>query len=410
MKDRYLIIADDFTGANDTGVQLRRRGVPVEVMFHAEGVEENSNSIVLDTESRGMEGSKAAAYTQELIKNIDFEAYQYVIKKVDSTLRGNVAEEIAAVDKCFKSELIIFAPALPDLNRTTEDGIQKLNGVPISETEMAKDLKKPVTEDNLKNILEKVFDEKIIQVGLEEAQNGFMLDGARIYTFDAILNSDLIKIISCAKKCKKRILWVGTAAIADNIMNLEQKTSPSFCVCGSVSTVTNSQVKAAELAGVKLVQIPIPEFLKGNNEDTGYVAKCVEYLKADKDVILLSSASYDRDEVNCSIEAGIACNMDLLDISNYTQNIIGSIAEKVLEAASVSGVFLTGGDTAIGFLQKIGAKGSYILSEIAVGIPMMQVIGGKFDGLKVITKAGAFGKEDAITYGLRKLKEQETIN
>ena len=33
MEERYLIIADDFTGANDTGVQLRRRGFPTEVLF-----------------------------------------------------------------------------------------------------------------------------------------------------------------------------------------------------------------------------------------------------------------------------------------------------------------------------------------------------------------------------------------
>lgn len=33
MEDRYLIIADDFTGANDTGVQLKRRGYPTEVLF-----------------------------------------------------------------------------------------------------------------------------------------------------------------------------------------------------------------------------------------------------------------------------------------------------------------------------------------------------------------------------------------
>ena len=49
--------------------------------------------------------------------------------------------------------------------------------------------------------------------------------------------------------------------------------------------------------------------------------------------------------------------------------------------------------------------GSSIVTEIAVGIPMMRLSGGPFAGLKVVTKAGAFGKEDAITFALRKLKE-----
>ena len=50
-----------------------------------------------------------------------------MIKKVDSTMRGNIAAEIKAVDEHFKPELMIFAPALPDLKRTTIDGVQCLN-------------------------------------------------------------------------------------------------------------------------------------------------------------------------------------------------------------------------------------------------------------------------------------------
>ena len=37
---------------------------------------------------------------------------------------------------------------------------------------------------------------------------------------------------------------------------------------------------------------------------------------------------------------------------------------------------------------------------------MMKLVGGKKDGLKVVTKAGAFGEEDAILFAFRKLKEK----
>ena len=49
MEERYLIIADDFTGANDTGVQLKRRGYPTEVLFAGKPVD-SQKSIVIDTE------------------------------------------------------------------------------------------------------------------------------------------------------------------------------------------------------------------------------------------------------------------------------------------------------------------------------------------------------------------------
>jgi len=92
-------------------------------------------------------------------------------------------------------------------------------------------------------------------------------------------------------------------------------------------------------------------------------------------------------------------------VSLFTQNLMGYLARNVLEDTKVSGVFLTGGDTAIGFFDKVGSLGSTIVSEIAIGIPLMKLVGGPFEGLKVVTKAGAFGKEDSIIYAVRKLKE-----
>ena len=40
-----------------------------------------------------------------------------------------------------------------------------------------------------------------------------------------------------------------------------------------------------------------------------------------------------------------------------------------------------------------------------MGIPMMRLIGGKAAGVKMVTKAGAFGTPDAINNAFRKLKE-----
>ena len=97
MSEKYLIVADDFTGSNDTGVQLKNRGIDISVVFHSEDMEDIESSVVLDTESRGMEKKEAYQYVASLMKEIDFSDYSYVIKKVDSTLRGNVAEEINAI-------------------------------------------------------------------------------------------------------------------------------------------------------------------------------------------------------------------------------------------------------------------------------------------------------------------------
>lgn len=97
--------------------------------------------------------------------------------------------------------------------------------------------------------------------------------------------------------------------------------------------------------------------------------------------------------------------MTLEQVSGCTQRLLGKLALQIREGTALSGVFLTGGDTALGFFLAAQSLGSAIVTEIAVGVPMMRLAGGPFAGLKVVTKAGAFGREDAIHFALRKLKE-----
>ena len=68
MSEKYLIVADDFTGSNDTGVQLKNRGIDISVVFHSEDMEDIESSVVLDTESRGMEKKEAYQYVASLMK------------------------------------------------------------------------------------------------------------------------------------------------------------------------------------------------------------------------------------------------------------------------------------------------------------------------------------------------------
>lgn len=403
--NRYFVIADDFTGANDTGVQLRRRGLATTMMFAGRPIPEGG-SVVIDTESRGMSGPEAGAAVEKALADVDFSAYKYVIKKVDSTLRGNVAEEILAADRAFGSEIVMFAPAFPDLERTTSGGVHMLKGVPITRTELAKDPKKPVTEDHLGRILARVYQEPSIHLSLEEIRSGQLdMSRARLYTADAVQNSDLRAVIAAVMAAGKKALWVGTAAMADNLMAIENPVSPALGVAASVSSVTCGQIKAAEASGVNLVRVPVHNLLSGKEEALPYVNETAQSLLSGKDTILLSSSAYDRAELELSAAEGRKKGMKPWQVSEYVQRLMGRMTMEVLARAKVSGVFLTGGDTAMGVLDAAEADGSEILDEIAVGIPMMRIVGGAMDGVRVVTKAGAFGKEDALLFALRKLKE-----
>ncbi|MDD3337406.1 MAG: four-carbon acid sugar kinase family protein [Lachnospiraceae bacterium] len=402
---RYLVIADDFTGANDTGVQLRRRGYPTEVVFATEHIPED-RSIVIDTESRTGTPQSAYETVKCLVQEVDFQQYEYVIKKVDSTMRGNIPQEIKALDEVYEPELIIFAPALPNLGRTTIQGVQCLNGVEICKTELARDPKNPVMEDSLVRLLEQVYHEPVQLKTLEEIRAEHLeFSGGRIFACDAETNENLQAVVRAVRAGQKKAMYIGTAGIADNIMEIENPTKPVFGVVASISTVTNRQIQYCEGQGITMIKVPIHDLLSGEKLPQPYREEAVAALKRGEDTILLANTSYDRDEMQLSREAGAKRGLDIIQIGDYVQEIIGKIAEQVLERTEVSGVFVTGGDTALGMLRNIEAEGADILTELLVGIPMVRVTGGRFDGLKMVTKAGAFGSEDAVSFAFRKIKE-----
>jgi uncharacterized protein YgbK (DUF1537 family) len=405
--EQYLIVADDFTGANDTGVQLRRRGIPVSVVFSGVLVSGDDSSVI-DTESRALSAKEAYQKVSEELKNIAFGKFTHVMKKVDSTLRGNIAVETKAIDDMFRSELIIFAPALPDLGRTTVNRIHLLNGTPVTRTELSRDPKTPVVEDDIQKILESAFDEKVIHVGLEDVQGGNIdFSGGRVFTFDASTNADMRGIIRAALGTGKQVLWAGTAAMADNLLAVNHTLPPALAVVTSLSSVTRDQVRYAEQQGVKVVQYPIHDILDKKARPEDFAAPVLEILEKGQDAMLVSASTYDPAAVEKSSEAGARREFSGEKVSEYMQTSLGPLTRNILESVKVSGLFLAGGDTAIGFFNAVGAKGSSIITEIAVGIPLMRLRGGPFEGLRVVTKAGAFGKEDAIFYALRKLREAD---
>ena len=387
--NQFLIIADDITGANDTGVMLVRNGMPTVVVLemHRDNADLN---VVLNTETRSLKSENAYDEILCFAKNIDFNQFDTIVKKVDSTLRGSITHEILAIDELYKPDLILFMPAIPDLGRTTQGGIHKLYGIPISQTEIGKDPKTPVQEDSLKKILQAVYDEKITH--FNEADH-LDFNNGRIFTSDACTNEHMKKVSEAAMATGKKILWVGASALVDNLLASKQR--PALALVASVSETSRQQVKYAEESGIPLVIIPCETLLSEDYEL--HVRQAIEFLQKGKDVVVLPASTYDRTALEKTV--------NIPGSSTQIQIAMGKIAAAILEAADIAGIFLTGGDTAMGFFKEIGATRLDIISEVLVGIPLMKICGTRYDGLKVITKAGAFGQSDSLVFSMRKLKD-----
>ena len=403
-------------------MEIRRRGLPVGVFLSSAVLPPallsgkggaGEQSFVLDTESRSLAGDAAYNRLVSELEKIPFSAFSRIIKKVDSTLRGNIGNETKALDRLLKPELIVFAPALPDLGRVTVNRIQCLNDegggeTPLCQTEFAGDPAAPVKNDNIQKIMEEAFpDETVIHTGLDAVRNGsFAPEGSRIFSFDAMLNSDLEAIVRAVLAKGKLVLWVGSSGLANSLLGIDMPVPPALAIVASLSAVSRRQAHYAEKRGVSAVKIPLYAIIERKTDYADIANNAAAVLGKGKDLLLLPSSVYSEEERHKTEESARRAGLRESDLGCFIKKAMGQIAALILERTKVSGIFLSGGDTALGCIESLGAGGTYIDGEAALGMPVLRIKGGNHDGLKVITKAGAFGKEDAIFYALRKLRER----
>ena len=81
---------------------------------------------------------------------------------------------------------------------------------------------------------------------------------------------------------------------------------------------------------------------------------------------------------------------------------VSSIVRSAIGEEKISGLVLTGGDTAYAVLSALRSEGIAVEGELEAGIPFGTILGGRLDRRLVVTKAGGFG--DART--LRSIVER----
>lgn len=153
MMPKLLVIADDFTGALDTGVQFSNYGINTLVTTNKsvdyKSLKEKIDVLVIDTESRYLSSKDSYQIVNDIALRASRYNISYIYKKVDSALRGNISSEIKALLDAFPNIKIPMIPAFPDVNRVVKQGRLIIDGVPVSESVFADDPYEPVVESNI---------------------------------------------------------------------------------------------------------------------------------------------------------------------------------------------------------------------------------------------------------------------
>ena len=425
---KLAVIADDLTGANDTAVQFSKRNISsyVQIDFEpAHGCESRADVVVIDTDSRDVSPEIAYGKVKAVCERLRQEAVEVVYKKIDSTLRGNLGAEIGAAFDVLQPELVVIAPAFPSNHRSTVGGYHLLYNTPIELTEISRAPKSPVTESRIVELLKQQTEAKIVLAPLHVVLAGVeavaqeiaaaLERGEKWIVFDATKDEHLQTIAQAAAFYKK-VLWVGSAGLAEQLPALYQwsgrpkearqpRNGPVLVVAGSVSKTTQAQMAMLlQKKDIPLVKLQVSALLDREKEE---MQRCLQEVQAclqkNRDVLLASAVS--DEDVAAAVEAGARYNLRGCEVSEKIAAALGAIAAEAAKDA-LAGMVLTGGDTAIHVCRSLGVKAIEIIEEVAVGIPLGRLVGGVCPGVPVITKAGAFGEEDSFVVSLQALRKQ----
>lgn len=406
---QIAVIADDITGAADTGVQF----CPAVGPIHMTGVAEEAFNVTavrtagvaVFTNTRHTDAARAADVVRMAAEKILCLKPRAVYKKIDSCLRGNVGVEIDTMLQATGATASFIAPAFPQQGRTTVNDFHLINGVPVAETEMGRDPLCPVRESRLSVLLSAQSRMPVGHVDLACIEKGpvelvehvrIMLNGGcRHITFDAAQTVHLDAVASLARDHFDNILLVGSAGLAGSLSRMMVRDFPTpaaadrpriskwLFVCGSASLVLADQVAMlVESTGWPHLAMD-PLALTGGECSTHrepLVAQMVDTWGAGG--VILSIQPF--------LEAG------QVEAPSQLVRGLANLAANMLTVGLPDGVFLSGGDTAEAFWHQIGASALLIREEILPGLMRGEFVGGPRNGLPVVTKAGAFGNVDTL--------------
>ncbi|MDR7866840.1 MAG: four-carbon acid sugar kinase family protein [Sporomusaceae bacterium] len=421
---KIAIIADDLTGANDTGVQFAKQGLATVVILGARQFSSGAASdvVVIDTNSRALPPGEAYAKAAEAARRVKSGGVDIVYMKIDSTLRGNLGPQLDAImDEC-GLKLAVVAPAFPKNGRITVGGLHLLNGVPIEASEIARDPKMPVKESYIPALLATQTKRKIGHLGLkamlaESASIAAELarlagEGVEVVVCDAWRDEQLRELAAAIAAGGRGTLWVGSAGLAEYLpaalgLSGAKRAAPVAVIAGSVSNVTRSQVaKLSERPDVAYIMVSPAALLTAGGRKTEIERCCAAAeaaIRDGKNAVLASG--YSEDVVTATRQEARQLGLDGQQAGDLIAAGLGEMGARLAEDASLGGLVLTGGDIAVAVCAALGATGLKVIREVATGVPLGELQGGRRDGLRVVTKAGAFGSPDVLVAALEALRQ-----
>jgi uncharacterized protein YgbK (DUF1537 family) len=356
---------------------------------------------LLDIDTR--DASSATAQQRVRRAMASAERGDAIFKKIDSTLRGNLASELRAVLACRPADCVIAAPAFPATGRTTVDGRQLIGGRPLEESEFSEQVSSSVLRDLLAPA-----GQPVSEVTLAEIRGGRLgqriadasARPAQVLVCDAETEADLDQVARAGMDSGCEVVWLGSAGLARRLAAILPPPAraggrgelggavPVLLVVGSPASSTQAQLRRLrELPELAEVVVAAEEVVTAG-EDLGWAIDSVrDRLGSGRDCVLsLEGNGGRRDHRRAGTRA-------LAAVAASAGELIG-------------GLVLTGGETARAVLEAMSVRAVKLAREIQPGIPLGFAQRCPRP-VAVSVKAGDFGSEDALAACWRAMRDSD---
>lgn len=398
---KLLILADDFTGALDTGVQFAARGAVTRIVTNSafDFALADAEVLVVATETRHLPPQEAYDIVYHAARNARNAGTPYLYKKTDSALRGNIGSELTAVMDAAKSDTIAFLPAFPQLGRVTRNGVHYVDGVPVTESVFGKDPFEPVAASAVAEIIGSQSKKPVVLHRLDEPAAP-AAPGIQVY--DADTDEDLARIGGelGSERLHLSAGCAGFAAALADILGLNgsepqmPQLPPSFFVaCGSVNPVTLWQIKAAEHSGFVHIHLaPVQKLEK----DWLKSRDCEDHIRAWLEKAKLGRCILDVNDPEGRDDTEIYAKSRGLTTEDLRVRISTQLAllmKRLLDSGLDATILCTGGDTLRALMLAVGVAELAPVRELAIGAVLTNfVYQGKI--YYIISKSGGFGEPE----------------
>ncbi|KTR48696.1 PTS sugar transporter subunit IIBC [Pantoea ananatis] len=428
------IVADDLTGATTVGVLLARSGLKTAAFFDTDSFARNEvdyPAMVVSSDSRPLPKAEAQWQVSTAVKLLQARGAHYFTKRIDTTLRGGIGFEIDAMLEQLPDETVaVVVPAMPQSRRILVGGYSVIDSVALSRTDVAHDVRTPVTESWVPGLLASQTHHQVGHVALTSVMKGTnqlkqdlreqQQRGVRVIVVDAITLEDVDAIADAVVALNWNVLAVdpgpfterlalhralmreAPASIASPVV-VEQPRGSVLIVAGSATPVTKKQLQHLIDNHAQVCHIPVDAELlvDRNNSADIEVNRVVEFA---------CNCMAEQHNALFVFESALTGRLlDLqqeeqrfgLDHGQAAQNInhgLGSIVREVLNRApeAIKGIYMTGGDTMVSVLKELGATGIEMIDYVIPQTDMVKIIGGDYAGLICVGKGGLTGPEDII--------------